>query len=178
MSNSMPPAASYAALESQHRNGANWFYWIAVLSLITAVFQIAGGGLNFLVGLGVTLFVAAVAGAADQQVAPETAMVIKAIAIGVCGIVSAIFAGLGFFARRGHIWAYVVGMLLYALDGLIFVGLAFLDPGLWINAAFHGFVLLCLFNGCKAARALNSAIRETVEPDFGAGLEPGLEPLQ
>jgi hypothetical protein len=172
MSNSFPPAASVDALENQHRVGAHWFYWIAGLSLITAIFQIAGGGLNFLVGLGATFLIAAVAGASDQQAAPETAIVIKVIAIGVCTVISAIFAGFGYFARRGHIWAYVAGMLLYLLDGLIFVGLAFLEPGLLINAAFHGFVLLNLFNGCKAAWALDKARPAGIEPAYGAEFEP------
>jgi hypothetical protein len=172
MSNFHSSAETLDALENQHRNGANWFYWIAGLSLITAVFQIAGGGLNFLVGLGVTFLIAAFAAGSDQQVAPETAIIIKGVAFAVCTIISAMIAGIGFLARRGHIWAYVAGMTLYLLDGLIFAGLAFLEPGLWINVAFHGFVLLNLFNGCKAAWALAKVAPVAAESAYAAEIEP------
>jgi len=35
----------------------------------------------------------------------------------VCGL----FAGLGWFARKGHVWAFIVGIILYALDAMIFL---------------------------------------------------------
>ena len=172
MSNSFPGAASFDALEEQNHHGANWFHWIAGLSMVTALFQIGGGGLNFYIGLGATYLIAGVAGVRGQQAAPETAIVIKAIAIALCTTISAIFVGCGYYARRGHIWAYVAGMMLYLLDGLIFVGLAFLEPGLWINAAFHGFVLFNLFNGCKAAWALDRTRPAVVESAYTAEIEP------
>ena len=168
MSNSFGSGVSLDALESQQRNGSGWFFWIAGLSMITAILQISGSDINFVVGLGVTLIIAAIAAASDQNVGPEAAIVIKAIAIGFCALVSAFFAGLGFFARRGHVWAFVVGMLLYLLDGLIYLAV-----GLWMSVGFHAFVLIYLFNGCKAARALGKApAPATYEQVYPAEIEP------
>src|SRR3989441_3490956 len=41
-------------LERQRRNGAQWFYWIAGLSLINAAIAFAGQEWRFILGLGVT----------------------------------------------------------------------------------------------------------------------------
>src|SRR5438128_11293082 len=41
-------------LERQRRNGAQWFYWIAGLSLINAAIALAGQEWRFLLGLGVS----------------------------------------------------------------------------------------------------------------------------
>src|SRR2546428_11297536 len=41
-------------LERQRRNGAQWFYWIAGLSLINAAIALAGQEWRFILGLGVT----------------------------------------------------------------------------------------------------------------------------
>ena len=48
-------------LETQHASGANWFYWIAGLSVINSVIILAGGGWGFVVGLGITQFIDAIA---------------------------------------------------------------------------------------------------------------------
>src|SRR2546428_6752639 len=41
-------------LERQRRNGAQWFYWIAGLSLINAAIALAGQEWRFIFGVGVT----------------------------------------------------------------------------------------------------------------------------
>ena len=59
-------------------------------------------------------------------------------------------------------------MLLYFLDGLVYIAFAS-----WMSVGFHGFVLVCLFNGCKAASALNKTIASVaVEPFYPAQIEP------
>ena len=58
----------------------------------------------------------------------------------------------GVFAHKRHLWAFVVGMVLIALDGLIF-----LIAQDWLGVGFHVFVLYCLFRGAKACRELNAA---------------------
>ncbi|HEV7224639.1 MAG TPA: hypothetical protein VGN42_18155 [Pirellulales bacterium] len=158
---------SETAVERQQLSGANWFFWIAGLSLVNTAILISGGGVNFVVGLAVTAIIAAVAAGAEQNVDPSTAIVIKAVAFAVCASAAGVFAGFGFFARRGHVWAFVIGMLLYLIDGLIY--LAFGDL---LSAGFHAYVLFCLFHGCKAARMLNSAPPANVEPEYAPEVEP------
>lgn len=59
-------------------------------------------------------------------------------------------------------------MALYFFDGLIYIAFAS-----WMSVGFHGFVLVCLFNGCKAASAFNKAIASSaIEPFYQAQIEP------
>src|SRR5256885_15512759 len=55
------------ALESQRRNGAQWFYWVAALSLINCVVALTGAQWRFILGLGVTQVV--------QELSPGAAAV-------------------------------------------------------------------------------------------------------
>lgn len=47
-------SAERQQLEQRMKSGANWFYWIAALSLVTSIISLAGGDWGFLVSLGVT----------------------------------------------------------------------------------------------------------------------------
>ena len=59
-------------------------------------------------------------------------------------LAAAVFILFGVFANKGHRWAFIVGMVLFALDGLIF-----LLAQDWIGVGFHVFVLYCFFRGLK-----------------------------
>ena len=110
-------------LERRVKRGASWFYLIAVFSLINH-FLMANAGGFFLIGLGVNLM---------------TSDLILTV------IVSAVFGLLGYFAGRGHAWSFIVGMLLYALDALIFV-----MASDWLPLLFHAYGLYRIFMGLKA----------------------------
>jgi hypothetical protein len=43
-----------AGLAQRHKSGANWFYWIAGLSLATSLIALGGGSWGFLISLGTT----------------------------------------------------------------------------------------------------------------------------
>ena len=133
-------------LEEKLRSGAHWFYWIAALSLVTSFISLAGGRWGFFLSLGVTqlidgLAVGLVEGGINSSV--------KVIAIVFDVVVAGGFALLGYLGARGHIWAFIVGMVFYALDALIFV--AFGD---WFPILFHAFALYCIFTGYRAASQL------------------------
>jgi hypothetical protein len=107
------------------RRGANWFYWIAILSVVNSVIGLGGSNARFIVGLGMT----DMAGAARS--------IVSAIAVG--GVVS-----LGYFANKRQKWAFIAGMALYAADAAILISLQ-----QWLSAAFHAFVLYLLWEGFK-----------------------------
>lgn len=130
------------ALEAQRRSGGQWFYWIAGLSLINAVLALTGQDWHFILGLGVTQLVQGL----SQQ--PGTAGV-KAGLVGL--VVIGLFAVLGQRAIQGHRWAFVLGMTLFALDGVIF--LLVQD---WVGVGFHAFALTMILRGYLAARRLPS----------------------
>jgi hypothetical protein len=134
------PDAERRMLEDQRRRGGQWFYWIAGLSLINAVLAFSGQGWRFILGLGITQVV--------QELAEQSGGAgVKAGIVGLAMI--AFFTALGQRAVLGNQWAFVLGMVLFGLDGCIFV-LAW-D---WIGVAFHGFALAMIWKGYMAARRL------------------------
>lgn len=129
-------------LEAQRRSGGQWFYWIAGLSLINSVLALTGQEWHFILGLGVTQLV--------QELSQESgAAGLKAglVGLGVIGL----FTVLGQRAIQGYRWAFVLGMTLFALDGVIF--LLVQD---WVGVGFHAFALVMILRGYSAARRLPS----------------------
>jgi hypothetical protein len=137
---SIPNAVALARL----RSGASWYYWIAALSLINSIAALSGSSWGFIVGLGITQVVDAFGegfGAGG-----------KVVALALNLVVAGIFVLFGVFAHKRHAWAFIVGMVLFGLDGVIFVLVQ--D---WLGVGFHVFVLFMLFRGMQAGRSLNAA---------------------
>jgi hypothetical protein len=137
-----------AELEKRLRSGGSWFYWIAGLSLINSIAAFSGSEYGFIVGLSITQIIDhLLAGAGDN--ARVIALVLDVIAAGV-------FVLFGVFACKRHVWAFIVGMILYAGDTLLTLVL-----GLWLGVAFHAWVLFSLFIGVKAAMQVNKLERSS-----------------
>ena len=124
------------------RKGAHWFYWVAALSLINSLIGIFGGGVTFLAGLAVSQIVDAVAAGFGLVEFYYTIPIDLVIAFFVCGF--------GYLATHGSRKALIAGMVLYALDGAIF-----LYCGSWAPALFHGFVLYQMWSGWHAQKRLD-----------------------
>jgi len=92
-------------------------------------------GVRFIIGLGFTQVI-------DYELGGTTALLLDLLIAGL-------FVLFGVFATKGHRWAFVVGMVLFALDGLIL-----LLRSNWLGVAFHVFVLYCLFRGFTACQRL------------------------
>jgi hypothetical protein len=153
---SQPPALQQVAadqeryrLEGQHKSGANWFYWIAGLSLINTLMNLFGGRFSFLVGLGITQFVDGIVYGISGNVAQDMALVVKIVGFAVNLTVAVVFIVFGILARQQRKWAYIVGMTLYALDALLFIWV-----GDWWSFGFHLFALYGLYMGLKARNRL------------------------
>ena len=143
-----PVAAASAAdpvLEKQLKGGGSWFYWIAGLSLVNSVVALSGSGTRFILGLGITQIFDELAKGMGSGAGLAVAVVLDLLA-------AAVFVFFGVFANKRHTWSFIVGMALYALDGLIY-----LIGQEWLGVGFHAFALFCLFRGFKACRALNAA---------------------
>lgn len=129
--------------------GANWFYWVAGLSLVNSAIGLFGGGMYFVVGLAVTLVVDSIAAGIAAEAA-EAAVIVKVISVGFDLFVAAVLCGFGFLSRKRILPVFAIGMVLYLLDGLIFLALQ--D---WMSVAFHAFALYSMGNGFMAYRKLN-----------------------
>lgn len=123
-------------LAKRIQSGANWFFWIAGLSLINSIISLAGGGTRFIIGLGITQIVDAVAHGA--KMGSGVPLVIDVIAAGI-------FIPFGLQARKRRNWAFLIGMILYALDGLLFVLVKDI-----LGIGFHLFALYFIYKGMKA----------------------------
>jgi hypothetical protein len=134
-------------LASRIKHGANWFFWIAGLSLANSVILLAGGKWSFVVGLGVTQLVDLTALFAKKDFGHAT--LVNAIALGVNAFVAGFFILFGVFARKRYIAPFVVGMVLYVIDGVV---LALFEE--WLSVVFHALVLWWLFGGLRACRGL------------------------
>ena len=136
----------HAELTQSFKSGANWFYWIAGLTIVTSVIAFGGGGIRFLISLGITQIIDGMAEAISAEGAASGA---KVVALVVSLLISAIFIIFGWLANQKMLWAYIVGMVLFGLDGLL--SLVAQD---WIGVIAHGVVLFFLFRGFMAGRDL------------------------
>ena len=145
-------------LEGQVKSGANWFYWIAALSLINSILFLTESEWSFLIGLGITQIIDALATTYQFDMGDW----VKYAAFVLDVIIAGIFASFGLLASRRHAWAFIVGGILYILDGLIFLALPLwfeLPPEL-LNIGFHLFALFFMFTGLRANMKLSKLEQE------------------
>ena len=149
------PTGPDPELPARIKRGANWFYWIAGLSVINSVAFAAGAHFHFLAGLGVTEVADAIVDVFVNQGAPSA---FRALSI-VFDLIAVIgFALCGFFANKFSRTAFIVGIGFYFLDAIIVLLL-----GDFFMLAFHAFALYSLIRGFLATRELKAFQRATVQ---------------
>jgi hypothetical protein len=141
--------------EERTRRGAQWFYLIAALSLVTSVIALVGGNWAFFASLGITQIIDALA---VHALAPRIGEGVKIVAFVLDVLAAGIFALMGFFASKRNTWAFVAGMALYLLDALLFIAVVLLLGAFsfqaFIVVAFHAYVLWSIYGGYKACARL------------------------
>ena len=144
--------------ENWFKSGALWFFIIAGLSLVNSITQLSGGEFNFFFGLIITRIINAFA----RGLGPAG----KSIAVILSVVIACVFVLIGFLARRRYRRAFVVGMILYAFDGLLSV---FVRD--WISVAIHLFALYGIYRGLRALGSLDKLATEmSTSPTAGAGV--------
>jgi hypothetical protein len=135
----------HAELTQRYKAGVNWFYWIAGLTLVTSLIALGGGGWRFLLSLGTTQVVDAVAEglSADLGGAP------KIVALVLDLVVTGVFITFGWLAGTKQLWAYILGMVVFLFDGLV----SLLVQDL-IGVIAHVVVLFFMFRGYQAGQQL------------------------
>ncbi len=132
------------------KGGADNFFWIAGLSLVNSISLLLNSGWSFFIGLGITRLIDGISIAIASEASANVAILIKYITFGVDVGIAGIFVILGFLARR-HKWAFVIGMVLYALDSLVFL----IGPDL-PSIGFHLLILYWLYLGLKSLTKLRN----------------------
>jgi hypothetical protein len=151
------PEVEILNLKRQVEGGAMWFIWIAGLSLVNSALFLGNIEWGFIFGLGITQIIDGIALEVGDNADPTTRIIAFALDV----IAASFFALFGFLSKKGRRWAFITGMILYVLDGMLF--LVFKD---FLGLAFHAFALYCIFNGFKASTALKAKIE-------GGPLVPG-----
>lgn len=130
------------------KSGANWFYWIAGLSVVNTIIYVAGPQWSFLAGLGLTQLADGLADVAIREGAPS---IFKGVAIVFDAVIVAMFAFFGFYAGKRNWVVFLIGIIVYIFDGLLLLMLGDI-PG----PLFHAFALFFMVRGFIACRSLNS----------------------
>lgn len=131
--------------EARIRSSANWFYWIAGLSLINTIILFTGGSLNFIFGLGITQVIDSFA----FYLVDQMGNIATYIAVAIDVFIACIFVLIGRFAGRRMKWAFIVGLIFYAIDGAFFL--------LWsdyLSIAFHVWAVYSIYKGIPAMKQL------------------------
>jgi hypothetical protein len=142
-----------ASLDLLGRRGANWFYWVAALSLVNTAMAMSDADRRFVIGLGITQIVDGVAREIGKQ-RPEAASVAHGIAIGFDCFVALVVCLFGWLSKKRFVWIFALGMVLYLLDGLIF-----LLVQEWVGVALHAYILFSMWKGISAYRQFNALLR-------------------
>lgn len=139
------------------KNGAGWFLAIAGLSILNSVLTMSGTSFHFIFGLGTTEIV--------DAIGRQSGTTGSALSLIVNLFIAGVFLLFWNFARKGEKWAFLTGMALYAIDGLIL--LPFKD---FLGLAFHAYALFRIYNGMKGVPVLES-LRQRMAPT-NAPIEP------
>jgi hypothetical protein len=132
-------------LAQRYKSGANWFYWIAGLTIVTSIISFGGGDWRFLISLGTTQVIDGLADAFSAELGTAP----KVIALVLDLILSAVFVVFGVLANKKFLWAYILGMAVFFIDGL--VSLLVQD---WIGVIAHVVVVIFMVPGFMAGRKL------------------------
>ncbi len=147
----MPPTASGAAAETHVRNvksGADWFLWIAGLSAVNVISIMSGSGFGFIISLAVTDLISGIGSELGKSSGG-----LGGAAFGISAVLNLVVIGLfvvfGLFARKGHVWAFITGIVFYAVDSLLCA-----LGGQWLMLAFHAWAMFSIVLGMRSALAL------------------------
>jgi len=122
-------------------NGTSWFLWIAILSSLNIVALIFKQNINFVIGLGTNYVIIGTMDAIRRI----TGTNFTALAIILSFLVSGLFILIWNKSKKGNHKVYLIGMIWYGLDTLIFI-----TSKDWYSIGFHIFALIGLYGGYKA----------------------------
>ena len=135
----------------RYKSGANWFYWIAGLSLVTSIITFGGGNWKFLISLGTTQVIDSIALVLSEEVGSAS----KIVALVLDVFLTAMFVVFGVLANKKYLWAYIAGMAAFVIDGVVSLMIQDL-----IGVIAHVVVLVFMVPGFLAGRKLAEVERE------------------
>lgn len=120
-------------------HGANWFFWIAILSVINTLIVYQYQTPNTPIALAITQWLDGTSAGLNPTMSTQSLITNLLIA--------GVLAGFGLLARRGSDLAFVVGIFLYVIDAMLAIGLRDV-----FGFGVHLIGLFFLFKGLLASR--------------------------
>lgn len=137
-------------LQKQHLSGSRTFYWIAALSIVNSLLILSERDWTFSIGLALTQMIDYMSSMLRAEI-PNIAPVITIVTLSLDALIAFVMISFGWLAVRGQRWAFISGMILYALDGGIF-----LWAGDWASVTIHSVMLWLIYRGLKAFTRLQA----------------------
>ncbi|MGV3640599.1 MAG: hypothetical protein ACO1NZ_08785 [Adhaeribacter sp.] len=123
--------------ESAIASGANWFFWIAGLSVLNSLLSYFYGDWNLFIGLSGMHLV-------DLLAQKETTL-LRGLGLNLNLGAALLFCWLGLLARKRNRRAFMAGFLFYLADSLVFLMLA--DSA---SLGFHALGLFMILGGYRS----------------------------
>ena len=120
-------------------HGANWFFWLAILSVINTLIVYRYQTPNTPIALAITQWLDGTSSGLNPTMSTRSMLINLLIA--------GLLAGFGVLARRGSDLAFVVGIFLYVIDAMLAIGLRDV-----FGFGVHLLGLFFLFKGLLASR--------------------------
>jgi hypothetical protein len=148
------PSVPVDEIDDDVRKGANWFYWKAGLTVVNALLMFFGFRWTFFLGLTITQIFQGVADqiALETEITSDAPVTSTANPVNVLVLLISLFCSafmvmLGYYGGRGKKWALIVGLIIYAIDGVIYL----------LTASIFGFIIhaigiYCLVRAISATR--------------------------
>ena len=140
-----PIAVAKPSFLTRISTGPACFYWIAALTVLNSIVVISGKSLRFAIGLGIT--------AGIDVRAKELGAMGAVLDLLISGTTAGIFALLGNLAGKRIRWAFLAGMVLYGIDGLIC--LAANDI---LGALLHAYTIFAISRGMTTPKPVPIAV--------------------
>ncbi len=150
-------------LRQRIRTSAQWFYWVAALSLINSLIYLFKGDVSFLAGLAVSQIA--------DAFAAHLGFFGPYFNLGLDLIIAFFVCGFGYLAAQGSRAALIVGMILYALDGGIYLLFS-----AYLPALFHAYVLYRMGRGWMARRQLDELVANSPTLQAAMAKKTGEQP--
>ena len=131
---------------------AGWFLWVGGVSMVNSVCRLSGVKFQFIFGLGIAQLV--------DNLSHRIGGASIVLDIIINGFLVGVFAVFFNFARQGRKWAFLAGMILYALDGLLMLLFR-----AYLGVAFHAFALFSMNGGLVAISKLREIERASATPE-------------
>ena len=158
-------------LENGVKGGGNWFYFIAAATAINTFSHVfLQADWTLFIGLGISGFIDGIAIGA-VKINPNLAGLWKGLATVINLIAVSICVLFGIFARKQKSWAFIAGMIVVALDSLLFM----LAQD-WLAFGFHVIAVLSIRGGYNSLNQLNSINAGTPSSHLAEPLSDGVSP--